>query len=351
MDIVIFGISGDLAQKKLLPALRELKAVAGLPRDTRIIGFSRTSKDFGEDIVSVVGDYSSFEDFQKLKKVLRNEVPVLFYFAIPPEVYGALLQNIYDNRLLETENSKRKILIEKPFGLNLKNAVELKDFIEKRFDNEKVLLVDHYAGKTELRETEVKMNLERRKEIESLEIRIWENSTVEGRSDFYDKAGALFDVGQNHLLYIAESILCADGEDRSIVAKQLKYVSDGAVFGQYNGYDSAETFFRIKARFRSVDITLMSGKGLRKNESTIKIKWKDGAEEKILLQSGTEAYKNIFRDAISGQKKYFLSYDEVLFNWNFIEMAKKDCMESLNNGKIIKYDVGSLPEDILNDIS
>lgn len=354
MEIVIFGITGHLAQKKLLPALKELILYGEFPTDTRIIGFARSKKEIDPMVEFVEGDYSNKEDLEKLGNILRKDGPVFLYFALPQAVYKPLIENIYQAKI------KGTLMLEKPFGHDLESAVDLCDFIKGRFKESQVLLVDHYAGKKELRPEFIRENILEKKsalsEIKKIEIKLLEEGTVESRGGFYDQLGALYDVGQNHLLFTAQTFLNAmNGTNyRGEIMKDLKVEKGSSMRGQYEGYlnedgvkkdSSTETFFRIQAKYKEIDLIMMSGKALGKSESSVSL-YSEKEIDKIILTSGTDAYKNIFRDAVSENSKSFISYDEAIINWKFVEEAKRD----MNTSNPVIYKKGSLPDNIVFDI-
>jgi len=335
MDIIIFGISGDLAYKKLIPAIESLYKNKKLPEDSRVIGFSRKAKNFPEltlPFVSVVGDYSCSEDFLRLKDILRPDKKHLFYLAVPPVVYKDILVSLSSNELVTKDDPAgfSLILIEKPFGVGLEDAKSLVSIITEHFRKDQCLKVDHYAGKPELRNLED----EDFSNIKKVVFEIREMADVSGRAGFYDHTGALRDVGQNHLLFMLSAFF-KENESREETLKCLKIKTDHSknVFGQYEGYlqeervnpcSVTETFFKVHATIlrddcKSIDIELLGGKALSENISRIVITFVSGEEKVIALSGSTTAYENIFEDALQGKSATFLSDKEVFEAWRFIE--------------------------------
>jgi glucose-6-phosphate 1-dehydrogenase len=330
MDIVIFGITGDLSKKKLLPALEHLTQSQALQfSDLRIVGFSRSAPSFEVSLnhVFVQGSYDNKDDFLKLKNTLRAEKPQLFFLALPPSAHRDVLENIHEVELVTKDDPSgfRIILIEKPFGRGYEDAKSLIMLIKEYFRDDQCLKVDHYAGKKELR------NLEDHDFalIKEISFGIEETSRVEGRNAYYDSTGALRDVGQNHLLLMLATFFKGEGK-REDILEHLSVNPDEHLyeFASYEGYGITDTKFFIPAiidteELRNIKITLHGGKGLSENKASIVVTHVDGTKKEIILTSGTAAYEQIFIDALAGKSVSFLSDEEVLASWKFIEEVEK----------------------------
>jgi len=361
MDIVIFGISGHLAEKKLIPVLSHLYEKGALPVDTHVIGFSRGVKQFdlplGYSYIHIAGHYGNVEDFLKLKEMLRPEKKQLFYLALPPEAARATLVSISTAGLVTKKDPSgtRTILVEKPFGTGLTDARSLIDFINESFLPEQCLKVDHYVGKKELRNLDRATIESEIPYIKKVIFEIIETATIENRSGFYDSVGALRDVGQNHLLLML-ALFFGGQKNREEIFSCLTIDPDTSKyqFGCYEGYDKIETFFSIPALLQQSDsslispeIILRSGKGLSKNKSRISIEYVDGNKKETILIPGGDAYEHILLDAINGSSKSFLSDHEVLSAWAFIENVERIKDNILKNGAFFSYPVGSDAEHFL----
>lgn len=347
MDIIIFGISGDLAEKKLIPSLIKLYQRDALPDDTRLIGFSRKAKslDHHEDLpfpyTQIVGSYGDSADFLRLKEILRPNKKQLFYLALPPEASWHVLVSLHDAGL------GGLILVEKPFGRGYEDVESLIRYINESFDPGQCLKVDHYAGKKELRG--INIDASHMSRITSVTFEILETATVEHRGGFYDSAGALRDVGQNHLLLMLAMFFQShekESRTREEVFTHITIDPDTSKyhFGFYEGYHTIETFFSIPVRYSKypdIEITIRSGKGLSKNSSAIRYVLDDGTSHSIILTSGTSAYENILTDAIEGKHDTFLSDKEVLASWKFIEEVEKIKEKAREEDAFITYPVGS----------
>ncbi len=216
-------------------------------------------------------------------------------------------------------------LIEKPFGEGFKDAQGLARFLETSAIDTCHVKVDHYAGKKELRA----LQKEDPAHIQSLTIEILETATVDHRAGFYDAVGALRDVGQNHLLFMLARIFHAT-HSRSYILSRLVPAQDHDAhhFARYDGREGKETYLSVKAHIddpelRHIDITLRSGKALAENRVAIIVTYTSGETKEIVLEGGHEAYMNILEDAIEGRLEGFLSTEEVLAAWKFIEEVER----------------------------
>jgi glucose-6-phosphate 1-dehydrogenase len=290
---LIFGITGDLAQRKLLPALYHL-IKDGLVHDkTRIIGLTRqnTSADelmktvelcvletdktcdpealrkFHDILVMRQFDPSNTADYQSLKLHLdeiENEQEVcmnrLYYLSIPPKVFATVVANLGKAGFAgpcQHGTGSSALLVEKPFGFDLASAQELIEDTEKYFEESQVYRIDHYLAKetaqnilTFRRHNPVFHDLWNSKHISSIEVIAYEKIGVEKRIGFYDNVGALRDLIQSHLiqlLALATMELPADFSDTGLhAAKEAllgsiepvpeSEVTERVTRGQYRGY-------------------------------------------------------------------------------------------------------------------
>lgn len=242
--LVIFGATGDLVNKKIVPALFHLFLKKKLPKLFQIIGFSRrglSDKTFSEFIAEILqkyydtelsqetvakfsqlflyhkGNFRRKKDYQELAKILgqidgewRVCSNKLFYLAVPPQNYKTIFKNLAASGLTVPcgpEEGWTRILVEKPFGHNARTAKELDFLLAKLFKEEQIYRIDHYLAKEMLQNIlsfRFSNNLLEQnwnnKHIEKIEIKLLEKIGVEQRGAFYDGLGALRDVGQNHLL-------------------------------------------------------------------------------------------------------------------------------------------------------
>ncbi len=237
--IVIFGVTGDLSHRKLIPALYENARINLLPKPFYIIGFARRPWD-DEELRSVLRDgvmkfgrtqpvdeevltsllkhvhyvESSFEEaagYQKLGKVL-NELGVqntLFYLATPPVNYSTIVRNLGSADLESCPNGWRRIVVEKPFGHDLESSFSLDKDLHEVFDEDQIYRMDHYLGKETVQNilafrfgNGIFEPLWNRKYIDHIQITMAESGGVGTRAGYYDRAGVVRDVFQNHLLQL-----------------------------------------------------------------------------------------------------------------------------------------------------
>lgn len=240
---VIYGATGDLMSRKIVPALYHLYTKDKLPKLLRIIGFSRRTlsrEEYQNFIHTILKRHAArfkkhdFENFLKLFdyqqgnfddisnynhlaktlgridgewKVCSNK---LFYLAVPPQYYKNIFENLAESGLTipcsPTEGWTR-ILVEKPFGRDLDTAKELDILLAKLFREEQLYRIDHYLAKEMLQNilsfrfaNSIFEEVWNKQHVEKIEVRLLEDLDVEGRKGFYNDVGALRDVGQNHLL-------------------------------------------------------------------------------------------------------------------------------------------------------
>jgi len=239
--LVIFGASGDLAKRKLIPALYALHAGNLLPENFAILGIGRTDYDdssyrtymdeslntFSEEFKgdeSFTGllhylsmDPSREENYSNLKKKLgriREKQGIagnyIFYLATPPSLYDVIPGHLGTCGLTkETEGNWSRVIIEKPFGLDLDSARSLNECLLKELDEDQVYRIDHYLGKETVQNILVTRfsngifePLWNRNFVDYVEITSAENIGVGNRGGYYDRSGALRDMLQNHLLQL-----------------------------------------------------------------------------------------------------------------------------------------------------
>jgi glucose-6-phosphate 1-dehydrogenase len=244
-SIAIFGASGDLTARKLIPALYHLYKESQMPPDFRILGvarrektddswrqelrqaldeFSRTKpvedavwQKFAAYIFYCQGDLDDRATYQKLEKQLsgfgseplrRN---LLFYLATPPSQFGQVVEKLHESGLLHPEDDKgwQRIVIEKPFGHDLESARQLNRELTRFASEQQVFRIDHYLGKETVQNilmfrfsNAVFERLWNRDSIDHVEITVSEHGGVGARGGYYEEAGALRDMVQNHLLQV-----------------------------------------------------------------------------------------------------------------------------------------------------
>lgn len=344
-DYVVFGGTGDLAERKLLPALYHRQIAGQLTEPTRIIGASRSEMDhdayrqfardalkehlksgeFSEDEVGkflarlyyVSVDAMSDKGWNDLKALLddgSNEIRA-FYLAVGPSLFGSISEQIRSHGLI---TDKTRIVVEKPIGRDLDSAKALNNTIGSVFAEEQIFRIDHYLGKETVQNlmalrfaNAMYEPLWNSAHIDHVQITVAESVGLEGRAGYYDKAGALRDMVQNHLVQLLclvamEAPPSMDAEavrdEKLKVLRSLKRINASnadhvTVRGQYKagasaggpvkgyldelegGVSNTETFVAIKAeienwRWAGVPFYLRTGKRMSDRMSEIVITFK-----------------------------------------------------------------------------
>jgi len=309
--LIIFGISGNLSQKKVIPALYSLYKHGLLPNRIKIIGLSRRNIGL-QDIFSSINltdnpqdsidqnflnlfkikqfDSSNINQYhelrQSIEKDLENEIQainLIFYLSIPPDIFSSIIDLLGQSQLNSYDNKiKTRLLIEKPFGYDLNSAKNLINLTNRYFSDQQIFRIDHYLAK----ETVQNILIFRRfnplfqtawnnQHIQSININTFESVDIEGRVDFYEKTGALRDQIQNHLFQLLTATTMTLPTDltntysihqarHSLLANIMPMKDDNMILknsfrAQYDGYkdevnnqhSTIETFASIKLEIQN----------------------------------------------------------------------------------------------------
>jgi glucose-6-phosphate 1-dehydrogenase len=325
--LVIFGLTGDLSRRYLLPALYHLLEANLLPKKLFILGVSRRSvsveevinglrnqpgyktelvDELADRITMVQMDLLKAEDYEELAALMDTKeaaegVPFqrLFYLSMPPQVHGPVIDLLGKAGLNQGES---RIIIEKPFGFDLASGKELVDRVSRTFKEEQIYRIDHYLAKETAQNIltfrfsnpffEETWN---HRSVKKIVIQANEQIGIEGRVAFYEQTGALRDFIQSHLLQILALVTMeepAQLDAHHIRAEKLKLlqaiqpiapneVASQAVRAQYEGYtdevgnptSQVETFASLKLeiandRWKGVPVILQTGKSLDQKSTT-----------------------------------------------------------------------------------
>ena len=325
--VVIFGATGDLTRRKLLPALGALHSRGELPSPFVVLGVARDPhpddaafRDIARGSLAGLGDaavhYQTIgegrpEDFTRIADdiaLLEREHGLpgnrIYYLALPPQAFESTVEGIGAAGLSRSAGFTR-IVVEKPFGHDLASAQALNALLHRHFDESQIYRIDHYLGKETVRNLmvfrfanpifETQWNRDR---VESVEISVAEQEGVGTRAGYYDHAGAVRDMVQNHLTQLLchvamEPPAAFDAEairdEKLKVLRSMERVKPAdARLGQYAGYlaeagvraqSATETFAAIGVRidnwrWHGVPFVLRTGKALRERSTRIVVNFR-----------------------------------------------------------------------------
>jgi glucose-6-phosphate 1-dehydrogenase len=238
-NIVIFGAAGDLTKRKLIPALVRMIKSGLVHGDSRIIGvvnnrteevwfnliresLSEFSPEVGMDdekwavfssrMKMVPGDLASEDTYARLAdalELLGGRKNAMFYCAVPPEWYGKVASGLENSGLISQNEGYRRLVIEKPFGMDLETARALNDELQSFFDEKQIYRIDHYLGKESVQNllvyrfaNSIMEPLWNRNYIDHIQISVAETLGIEYRAKYYEHSGALRDMIQSHLMQV-----------------------------------------------------------------------------------------------------------------------------------------------------
>lgn len=338
--MVIFGGTGDLTYRKLLPAISSLSEEERLPEEFIVVAVGRktfTSETYCQEVANRADkDYTfksktkyfqlTFDDpdgYKNLNAFLMNLDEQyntagnrLFYFATAPMYFEIISKNLRTADMIHQNGSWQRIMIEKPFGYDLKSAKGLNEILCETVSEQNIFRIDHYLGK-EMLQNIIYIRFSNmifdkvwdKDSIDNIQITVSEDIGIEGRGPYYDQSGALRDMVQNHLfqmlaLLTMERPKTFDPEsirdEKVRILKRLKPLDETelkthVVFGQYEAIEdlssyveevgvsptsTTETFVGLKLfindpRWEGVPFYLKTGKRLNKKEAYISIEFKE----------------------------------------------------------------------------
>ncbi|XP_044492139.1 glucose-6-phosphate 1-dehydrogenase, chloroplastic-like [Mangifera indica] len=336
LSIIVVGASGELARKKIFPALFALFYEERLPLNFTIMGYARTIMTNEElrNIISTTltcrihkrencdekidqfltrcfyhsGQYSSEEHFFELDTKLKEKEDGrqsnrLFYLAVPPKMFVDVVRCA--RRRASSENGWTRVIVEKPFGGDLESSRELTRYLKQYLSEDQIFRIDHHLGE-ELVENLLVLRFSNlvfgplwsRNYIRNVQFIFSEDSGTEGRGRYFDNYGIIRDIMQNHLLQILalfamETPVSLDAEDirneKVKVLRSMKPVKlEDVVVGQYKGYTddpsvsadsltptfAAATLFVNNARWDGVPFFMTAGKALQSKRAEIRVQFR-----------------------------------------------------------------------------
>jgi glucose-6-phosphate 1-dehydrogenase len=388
--VVIFGASGDLTARKLIPALYHLFLGKQMPTPFRIVGFARREKtdeqwrkelrtsldqfsrtkpvndavwsEFATNISYTIGDFSDPQGYAALKEKLtsfkdeRLSKNLLFYLATPPSQFAEVVEHLHNATLLTRNDGAfwQRLVVEKPFGHDLESAVKLNDELTRYAHEKQVYRIDHYLGKETVQNilmfrfsNAIFEELWTRRTIDHVQITVSEKLGVGARGGYYEEAGAIRDMVQNHLLQVlslvameppvtleAEPIrdekvkllksirpISPDQVDRQVVRGQ--YFA-GMLDGQLRpGYrqepkvktdSNVETYVALKLfidnwRWSGVPFYLRTGKALPLSASEVRIQFRPAPHILFATQCGTHLDANALTLRLQPDEGIYLRFN------------------------------------------
>ncbi len=350
-DLVIFGGTGDLARRKILPGLFRRFVAGQMPGDARIVGAARSEYDddgyrdfvrtaieeFSADQVNgvklaeflerlhyVAIDATGDAGWAKMAELVRDDTVSAYYFSVAPSLFGALAERLHQHGLADNDT---RIVVEKPFGRDLESAKALNATLALHFDETQIYRIDHYLGKETVQNLmAVRFGnvlfepLWNAQYVDHIQITVAETVGVGGRGAYYDKSGAMRDMIQNHLMQLL-CLIAMEPPSRfspdSVRDEKLKVIRaldpvavHHIVRGQYagNGVTESyredaenprsltESFIAMKInisnwRWAGTPFYLRTGKRLKGRASEIAVVFKDAPHSIFGAEAGT--HRNI----------------------------------------------------------
>ena len=319
-DFVIFGASGDLTSRKILPALARLRERGMLPGPLRVVGVGRSPQP--ENLWSVLSPrgegssalecrwvrlaYDDPDSYSELRDLVSASQSVIYYLATPPSTFQPIVASLMSAGLAAKDGVKRRIVVEKPLGRDMASARAIDQQLREAFGEDQTFRIDHYLAKDTVQNTlafrfsnaifEAMWN---RNLVESIQVTVAEEGDIGTRAGYYDQVGATRDMVQNHVLQLLALILMEPPRTldaaniRRAKLEALEAIAPidpaDAVRGQYEGYldepgvtrnSRRETYTAARIvvdnwRWYGVPIYFRTGKALRRRVTQAVIRFRD----------------------------------------------------------------------------
>ena len=398
--IVIFGATGDLCKRKLIPSLHKLWEKGLLPENFLITGTARRDPgvqawkeslgDYPDEFLHhldyISADLDNVDTLRHLPDYLHDNT---YFLSVPPERYANAIINLKEAGKLDDPNHTR-VVIEKPFGTDYQSADSLQSVVERHLREKQVYRIDHYLGKDTVnnilatRFSNILLEpLWNREYIDEVQIFASETIGCEGRSQYYETAGAVRDMLQNHILQVLALVAMEPPSKmnaREVRREKTKVLAatrlgTNLILGQYDGYRNEEgvdsnsrtptyfagSLFVDNWRWQGVPFNVMTGKKLPYQCVEVVIKLKapplklyegetndrivmrlqpnphldirmdikspglnDDLEEATLTHDypqdrAIDGYEKLLYDAINGDQSHFVHADEVMESWRIVD--------------------------------
>ncbi len=354
----LFGVTGNLAQIKVIPALYDLFEAGRIPKGSQIIGVARKGmdpdqfrsyvwdilhlpnrhhthaikdsvwKEMCECLSYISGDFSEPTLYETIAHTLHTHqiTNKIFYLATYPQLYESIFENLQKAKLNSQESGFTRLMLEKPIGVDLESAKRLNEQVSRYFQESQVYRLDHYLGKDTLQNiltfrfgNGLLEHLFNKEFVDHIQITATEDYGIGRRGVYFDSVGMLKDVGQNHSLQMLTAVTMdapsefsneAVTRERVKVLEKLVPETEHIVFGQYDGYTGEEfvtkdstqdTFFAFQThieneRWDGVPIYVRAGKNMKETCTEISLVFKNPVNRLFAhLDSGNEPNILTFR--------------------------------------------------------